>query len=157
MSQDLDDNVERDQAVTFGPPFRASRQQLEALAAYIPVFEHPAFTAGTWVESKQVEVGVSTFPYYNFSEQLNEFHDMCYREGWVLMEFDWMTWEWSPEAEMLVADLQSVDGANSEQLARLLTTILRKERFSDGAIAEAIESELVLAILRRASGLATSR
>jgi Family of unknown function (DUF6508) len=41
----------------------------------------------------------------------------------------------------------------AEDLARIITTIIRSERFSDGAIAEAVASGVVTAVTRRAAAL----
>lgn len=57
------------------------------------------------------------------------------------------------EAHSLVTDAGAVEQATTEQLARLLTAIVRQECFSDGAILGALKSGLLQRIARRIRSL----
>ena len=74
---------------------------------------------------------------------------MAYRDGWVRPDFDWPAWAQTPEAQRLRDDREALEQATVLELARLLTVVIRSERFGEGAVAEAIESGLVAAVLRR--------
>jgi hypothetical protein len=71
--------------------------------------------------------------------------------GWS-RPFDWMAWLKTPRGEEL-REPAAVATAAPEELANLLTAIVRSERFSEGSLEGAHESGLLLAIARRASGL----
>ena len=67
-----------------------------------------------------------------------------------------MSWANTPEAQSLRTDSEALNRATPEQLSRLLTSLIRGERFCDGTLNEAFESGLLAGILRRASALAKS-
>ena len=46
-------------------------------------------------------------------------------------------------------DREALERATVPELARLLTVVIRSEKFGEGAVADAIESGLVTAVLRR--------
>ena len=54
----------------------------------------------------------------------------------------------------LRAEPSVLEAATPEQLQRLLTVLIRQERFVDGALESAFESGLLVRILRRVAALA---
>ena len=68
-------------------------------------------------------------------------------------DFDWPTWAQTPEAQRLRDDSEAIQQATVLDLARLLTVVIRSDRFAEGAVAEAVESGLVTAVLRRIAQL----
>lgn len=93
---------------------------------------------------------------YALSDLGKAFYDMAYAAGWVTCR-DWPTWSQSAEGECLLHDRDALANADEEQLAKLLTTIVRSERFCDGAMAQAFDSGLLLAITQRAEVLLRKR
>jgi hypothetical protein len=91
--------------------------------------------------------------YYVYSEAADAFRSDCGRLGWVV-PFDWMAWAGSPEGRRLLEDRDAIARASSDDIQRMLTTIIRSDRFTEGSLAGAFESGLVLAILERARVLA---
>ncbi len=69
------------------------------------------------------------------------------------MGFDWMTWLQTPHGVALSSAPAAIAGASSTDLARLVTAIVRGDRFVEGNLAGAIESGVVTAICRRAVAL----
>lgn len=67
--------------------------------------------------------------------------------------FDWRTWLAGPAGARLRDDRAALAEATPEDLARLLTAIVRSDRFVEGSIAGAFESGLLTAIARRAARL----
>jgi len=128
-------------------------ERLKALAAFLPMFEDPEFSFGHWSEPKEVHPGVSEMPYYCFSGIALDFLKMSREYGWVLNGFDWPTWIGTPEAEQLRNNPEVLNKATPEQLARILTAVIRGERFCDGAVADSFEAGLITGICRRASQL----
>ena len=80
------------------------------------------------------------------------FVDAASRAGWIV-PFDWATWAESAEGRRLLREPRHIATATPDQLGKVLTTLVRGERFSEGTLSEALESGLLLAIARRAEAL----
>ncbi len=119
------------------------KDRLEALAEFLPIFETPDFEFGRFVDEP------GTFGYYSFSEDAYRFIDVCYEMKWVNLSFDWGAWKESPEALQLRDDPPALESATLEQLQKLLTVLIRQDRFVEGALATGFESGLLVRILRR--------
>ena len=143
---------ERDRGVAGLAP-RPLAARLRALASFLPAFEAAGFEFGRWAGGEQREPGVFTMPYYAFSPAAEEFLGLGVG-GWVTPAFDWPAWGATDEFARLSRDPAAVARASPDQLARLLTVLVRSERFGDGQLAAAFEAGLVVGILRRAEVLA---
>jgi hypothetical protein len=128
-------------------------ERLRRLAAWADRFADPAFSFGRWVTPPRREDGVIQLGWYDLSEAGQRFVSEMYELGWVY-SFDWMQWLGSPEGRLLSSGPEPVASASADDLARLLTAILRGERFADGNVEGAFESGILLAIARRARELA---
>ena len=96
-------------------------------------------------------------PFPVYAPVVDRFVDLFYEDGWLAPDFDWMTWTETDEARRLATDPEAIERATAEQLGRVLTVLVRQERFGDGALAGAIASGLVVRVLRRAAELADAR
>ena len=96
-----------------------------------------------------MESGTFTVLRFSPSEVTSRFLEVAYRDGWVRPDFDWPAWEQTSEARRLRDDRGALERATVPELERLLTVVIRPERFGEGAVAEALESGLVMAVLRR--------
>ncbi len=123
--------------------------RLDALAAFLPVFEGPGFVFAT------MEGGArdGTMPWSRLSEHAARFVDTAYEDGWVSPEVDWPSWKETEEARRLRDDPTAIADATVEQLQKLLTTVIRQDRFVTGALAGAFESGLLTAVVRRVDQL----
>ncbi len=130
----------------------AIAERLGRLAQFASVFESPEFVAGESVVPPSAP-GTWTMPYTRYHPGVDRFVALAYEDGWVLAGFAWMEWSTTPEAEGLRDDPEVLGTATVEQLARLITTLVRQERFVEGSLMRAFESGLVLGIARRAEGL----
>jgi hypothetical protein len=81
------------------------------------------------------------------------FYQAVYDLGWVSTEFDWTEWCRTPEGERLLGDPAVFAVASVEDLTRVITTCIRRDRFCEGALAGDFEEGRLLAILHRASAL----
>lgn len=100
------------------------RDRLHALATLLPSIESPEFSPGHRETPPPLESGIKTFPMY-----------------------------WFSEAARLLDDPACLAEATPEQLAHLLTGLIRSERFNEGTLAGAFDSGLIARILRRATVL----
>ena len=121
-------------------------ERLNALAEFLPEFESPDFEFG------HMEAPPGKMPHYALSDIASNFVGACYDMGWV-QPFDWADWKDSPEAIQLRDDPASLESANPEQLERLLTVLIRQDRFVEGALGSAFDSGLLVRILRRVTVL----
>ena len=112
--------------------------RLDGLASLRPAFEASDAGFGDWKGGGEVEPGIFTLPWFSPSELTSRLVDVAYRDDWVRPDFDWMAWEETPEAVRLRDDRGALEQATVLDLARLLTVVVRSERFGEGAIAEAI-------------------
>jgi hypothetical protein len=129
---------------------------LRCLADWLPVLEAPGFSPGTWRGGDRDARGVMQMPWFEYDERIGRWPGACVGDGVIVMGFDWMRWLQTPQGVAYSsgpAPLQAIAGASSADLARLVTAIVRGDRFTEGNIAGAIESGIVAAICRRAAVL----
>ena len=125
----------------------ALKDRLDALAEFLPRFESPDFEFGHMTNRP------GTMPYYSFSDDALLLIRVCNDMKWV-QPFDWGKWKESPEAAHLRDDPAALEAATADQLQRLLTVLIRQDRFVEGALGSAFESGFLVRILRRAAVLA---
>ncbi|MDB5429591.1 MAG: hypothetical protein JWP35_707 [Caulobacter sp.] len=127
---------------------------LAALAGFADRLADPAFNAGGWGGGERdPATGVIRMPYAHLSDVASAFVKAAYHHGWVLPGFDWVAWKGTPEAKRLAADRDAVAAASADQLARLLTVIIRQDRFVEGGLLSDFKSGFVAAIAARANVL----
>jgi hypothetical protein len=117
----------------------ADRQALEALAAWAPRFAEPGFEFARW---------------FRLTPDAQRFVQDCSNHGWIRGDLDWGTWSGTSEAARLRDDPAALATASPEDQARLLTAVVRADRFSGGELAAAWESGLLIRIVQRAAVLA---
>lgn len=130
------------------------RTRLLALAVLLPRLEADgAETAfGAWVSSRETAPGVWTMPYVEYGELEREFRAAT--AGWVRPDIDWLRWGETDDALALKRDPARLARATPEELAHLLTTIVRGDRFNEGLLLDAFEEGLLARICRRGAALA---
>ena len=132
------------------PELRAS---LRIIADTLPMLESPDFTPGVWHDSWRRPDGVIVMPWFEYSAPADEFRAAVGHRGVLQMDFAWPDWAGTPEAVGLRTDRETLARATPDQLGKLLTMVIREDRFNEGALAESFESGLIAAIARRAKGL----
>lgn len=134
-----------------------NQEKLLVLASFLPALEAAEFKAGEIVFPPDTVDGVFRFPHGNLSVKARHFFDVLHEQNWV-MPFDWQLWVDTPEA----VDLFAEDGvalaiARIDQLSKMLTTCVRRDRFSWGdPLMGDFESGLITRIVRRAHVLSQS-
>ena len=72
--------------------------------------------------------------------------------GWIFV-FDWMSW--TDDARRIV-ETDDLERADLVTLRKLLTLLVRRDRFVEGTLAEASETGLFVRILHRLQAIAAS-
>ena len=122
---------------------KSDMKRLRALAPFLSKFEAPG-----------------AFPSWERNPVAWDFIDACYKAGWIMQDFDgtewrsWVEWKSSDEALRLRDDPAALQSAAPEQIGRLLTVLIRQDRFVEGSLAGAFESGFLVDILRRIAELA---
>ncbi len=129
-----------------------STDDLRVLAAWAPTLAAPGMDFGQWVKDETDADGVIHMGWYEYSPNALRFMADVSRAGFV-QPFDWMAWAGTPAVQALIADPTRVGKVDAEDLRRLLTAIIRGDRFMEGNAAAAFESGMLVAIARRASTL----
>lgn len=80
---------------------------------------------------------------------VDELISTAYEDDWVRRDFDWTEWVDTPEAHDLLNDPEAVRRASRQQVAYLLTVILRQDRFANGTILEAVRAGYLQRLLQR--------
>jgi hypothetical protein len=130
---------------------RSLEQRLAALAAFAPILAAPDFKAGAW-NGPDPQGDVIFMGSFSLGSDAEKFIQAAYDYGWI-MDFDWMTWNKSEEAQSLNDDSEALETATANQLAKLLTTRLRIDRFSEGSLAADFKRGLMTRIALRANEL----
>jgi endonuclease/exonuclease/phosphatase family metal-dependent hydrolase len=132
------------------------RDQLAGMAEFAALFETPGFWFGKIISSpvRRTEEALEfTGPYSVHSPEADRFVEQAYRLGWVRQNFDWMSWEGSAEARRLRDPSTTLASASPEQLAKLLTLLIRGDHFSETTLVEAFNSGVLTAIVKRMAAL----
>ncbi len=118
----------------------------------MPVLEAPDADFGHWDDTPTV-AGTEHLPWFVFGPTADAFRVAVAQGGWMIVGFDWMSWLKTGEGQALRDDPDAVGHATADQLAMLLTAIIRSDRFVEGSMAGAFESGLLSRIARRAATL----
>ena len=104
-------------------------QDLVALGRYLEALESPEFSAGKWAGGQETSPAVMHMHYVSYSDWTHAFLEFVYDDGWIMQDFDWPKWIATKEARTLGAGGEAVAKATRRQLAKILTAIVRQDRF----------------------------
>ncbi len=130
----------------------ARRNGLILLARFAPILSKPGFEFATWIEPPPDGTGDPAKRVCELSPEASEFVATAFHSNWV-RPIDWRAWRKTEEARWLEANPAHVGKATEEQLAKLLTTFIRSERFCEGALLSAFREGFLTAIVERAEAL----
>ena len=126
--------------------------RLRALAGFAQVFAAPGFRfvcAGTGDSHGHEEDREQTC---ELSPDALSFIDALYKSGWV-KSFDWANWVETADGKQFLEEPQHISTATPDQLQKVLTVLIRRERFCERTLNSAFEAGLLTAILHRAQVL----
>lgn len=118
-----------------------TEDNVEAILRFLPIFDQEGYVFGEVIAEK------GQFPFASLSKDSMEFIRAAYDNNWVV-PFDWGNWKDSEEGR----HFQTVDAlqeADTEILQKILTTIIRQDRFVEGLMLDLLEQGYVTAILRK--------
>ena len=124
------------------------QQRLEALAKYLPIFTAPGFKFSEDVPAK-IEGGVIQMGWTSYGPEAQSFMQDAYDYGWV-QSTHWIEWMQTEEAQSLSRDPERIVVATIEELAKVLTVSLRRDRFMEGSMGADFDSGLTTRTVRRA-------
>ena len=121
-----------------------TKEDWQALLDLIPEIENTqkfSTTRGGEID----EDGVMSMPFNEPAPIVNEFQKIVY-ELPIIIVFDWAKWE---EGKKMVRDENfDFDTTDIPTKCKLITAIVRNDRFHDGALVSAFESGVILKILK---------
>jgi hypothetical protein len=110
----------------------SDQERLEALAKYLPIFSAPGFKFSEVVPAKQhgdvIEMG-----WTRCGPETEAFKQDAYDYGWV-QGTNWTEWMQTEEAQALSQDPARMATATVDDLAKVLTVSLRRDRFVEGSL-----------------------
>jgi Family of unknown function (DUF6508) len=122
-----------------------SKDDWNELFKLIPKIENTNIFGELIVDKKTPE-GDLVFPYMSSSEIVDKFHDTVYDKKMVVV-FDWMKWDEGRDIlENNDSDFSKLDLMT---LVKLITSIVRYDRFSTGYLVGKFEDGTILKILFR--------
>jgi hypothetical protein len=134
-----------------GTPAGDTRDRLRQLAAHASAMRAADFRFGRWHDSRKLDDGSFSVPWFELGPEADRFVRDAAVLGFV-RPFDWVAWIATPEAAALL-EPGGLRHASADQIANLLTALVRRARFVEGALEAAFDSGLILAILERATEL----
>lgn len=123
------------------------------LAPFAAAFGDPGFLFGSWGGGASTDAVVQ-MPYFQLSPEAGAFVQATYAAHWVRPEIVWSDFAASHDYRLLREDPARLAIADPDLLARLLTTLIRGDRFNEGLLAGAFADGTLSAVARRMAVLA---
>jgi hypothetical protein len=134
----LDENNYKEQIHTF------TQQDWQPLIELIPKVESTS-KFGEWASAEKDEEGTIQFPYCIEETIVSQFLDIVYRLP-IIISFDWGAWD---EGRKIASNEEfDFDTIDIPAKCKLITVIVRNDRFCDGVLVSAFESGQILRILK---------
>ncbi len=118
---------------------RISKEDWNELIKLIPEIENTT-VFGEVISSE------NSFTYVSSSEIVNKFHDVVYHKN-IEIVFDWGKWKYG--IDILENENSDYSKLDLITLVKLITTIIRNDRFSTGYLVSKFEDGTILKILYR--------
>jgi hypothetical protein len=133
-----------------------SREDLLAVLAYARSFDEPDFVGGEWVSPPPDDDGVTMLGYWLPSGDVVRWQAaLC--EHHIVLPFDWTAASWRRQMRRYTVDSSLLEQVSLLTIRKVLTTLVRAERFCEGSLAGAIEHRVPQAAMRRLGELTERR
>ncbi len=124
-----------------------SENDWSPLIELIPIIEQTK-VFGTWpetIEGKGTSESPYIIPHISHSEIIDKFWSIVYKIP-IVIQFDWMSWE---ELDDIIKNKNfDFDTIDIPTKCKVITAIVRAERFGEGTLVSQFESGLILKILK---------
>lgn len=127
--------------------------QLSSLLPFVSSMAAADFRFGEWAGG-ETRNGVTQVHFFALSPVAEAFVTAADEGHWVRPEIDWATWAAGERYAALRRDPSAMDGAGVGDIAHMLTTLVRGNRFNEGLLATAWKEGLITRLLTRISDLA---
>ena len=127
------------------------QRRLAALAEFRTAFEQEGFQFATSVPPER-DGNLTTLGWTELGAEAGRFYKMVYDYAWV-RRLDWMAWRDTEAGHRLMQDADAMALATEDDLASVLTTCVRADRFCEGYLADAFEAGLIGRVVLRAGQL----
>lgn len=121
-----------------------TKQQWKPLIDLIPIIEKTE-SFGEVSGGDQDDEGVFTLPYFIPSQVVVQFEEIVYSIP-IIINFEWGAWD--EGRKMLNNNDFNFDTIDIPTKCKLITAIVRNNRFCDGALVGAFESGVILKVLK---------
>ena len=111
------------------------------------------FEFGRWSGGETVN-GVTQFHYFVFSDEASAFISAASEGNWVRPEINWSGPSERERYQRLRTKAGAIERADVQDIAHMLTTLIRGDRFNEGMLAKAFEEGVIHRILARVSEIA---
>ena len=117
------------------------QESIDKVLSFLPYFsDNQKFTKDSCGE---LENGVLSIPYIDYSDKVLEFLKILYSTDFIV-NFNWAKWD---EGREIISNNELIKQSDLLTLRKLLTAIVRNERFCEGVLIDAIENETIRIIL----------
>jgi hypothetical protein len=116
----------------------------QPLLDLIPEIEDQS-SFGEVIPGQLVDDNVTTLPFMAYDEIVGRFVDVCYSLP-VMVVFNWGGWQQG--RQILQDPAFDFDMIDVPDMCRLITSIIRTDRFSEGYLVAAFESGVIINILK---------
>ncbi|MHB0979942.1 MAG: DUF6508 domain-containing protein [Thermoleophilia bacterium] len=131
-----------------------SREGMRAVAALSEVFSRPGFVAGSWIHPEPEPDGTVQMSHWEPGRDVQHWHDSLYRHGLVMPDLEWSAADRREEMARFQADPSALASADLDTIRKVLTTIARADRFTEGFLGSMFEAGVAQAATRRLAALA---
>lgn len=121
-----------------------SAEQIDALLAFLPVFEDKEFVPSVVVANP------GEFPRHELAPELDDFIRQAHDSDFVF-SFDWKAWR--EDGMRYKAQPALLDDADLLTIRQLITMHVRGDRFTEGHLAGMVSCGHIAAVLRRLKAL----
>ncbi|MHB1343237.1 MAG: DUF6508 domain-containing protein [Thermoleophilia bacterium] len=131
-----------------------SREDMRVVAAFSEVFSRPGFVAGSWIHPESEPDGTVQISHWEPALDVQRWHDALYRHGLVVLGHEWSAADRREEMARFQADPSALASADLDTIRRVLTTMARADRFTEGFLDSMFEAGVAQAATRRLAALA---
>lgn len=129
-----------------------TRDDMLAVCTFARRFNDPDLVAGEWISSAQREDGVLQIGYWLPSEDVARWQTALY-EHHIVLPFDWAESRWMRQMRRYSEDPGQLKRARLQTIRKVLTTLVRAERFCEGSLARTFQQGVPQAATRRLAAL----